>query len=188
MNSLFLSCLNSSARNKWTSHDIQNELLQMMANSVVRNIIKRINDSGFFTVIADESTDVSGKQQLSICLRYVTMKFKVVENFVGLYAVGKADAAHLTALLLDCFTRLNLDVHMLRGQGYDGAAVMSGARTGIAVQIAEKKAQAVYSPGQKYPDTAQNLCFRKIVYLFLTFAVWSAWATFGLLCYHTGRR
>ena len=115
-----------------------------MANSVVRNIIKRINDSGFFTVIADESTDVSGKQQLSICLRYVTMKFKVVENFVGLYAVGKADAAHLTAVLLDCFTRLNLDVHMLRGQGYDGAAVMSGARTGIAVQIAEKEARAVY--------------------------------------------
>jgi Domain of unknown function (DUF4371)/hAT family C-terminal dimerisation region len=139
------SWLSSSARNKWTSHDIQNEILQIMANNIVRAIVKRIHKNQFFAVIADESTDIAGKQQLSICLRYVTSKnFELHEDLIGLYEVDKADAVHLCNLLLDSFTRLNLDVHMLRGQGYDGAAVMPGARSGVATKIAAMESRAVY--------------------------------------------
>jgi hypothetical protein len=136
--------LNGSQRNKWTSHDVQNELLRIMSHAVIRNIVRCVTESRFFAVIGDESTDISGMQQFSITLRHVTHQFAVREDFIGLYEVEQANAEQLSSLVLDCFIRLNLDVHHLRGQGYDGAAVMAGARNGVAAKIAQREPRAVY--------------------------------------------
>lgn len=138
------SWLNGSQRNKWTAHDIQNEILQILSHAVIREIVQKCVESRFFSINADESTDVSGQQQLSVILRHVDEDFSVHEDFVGLYEVDKADAANLSAIILDCLRRFGLDVHMLRGQGYDGAAVMSGSRNGVATKIAEVEHRAVY--------------------------------------------
>ena len=51
---------------------------------------------------------------------------------------------HLTAVILDCLLRLNLNIHLAREHGYDGAAVMSGVRNGVATKIAAIEARAVY--------------------------------------------
>ena len=120
------SFLNGKVRRKYLSHENQNEILKLMADTVLRDIISRVSDAKYFSVIGDEVTDVAGKQQLGICLRWVDKDFFIHEDFVGLYEVNKADACHLSTFLLDVLTRFNLDVHSLRGQGYDGTALMSG--------------------------------------------------------------
>ena len=43
---------------KYTSHDIQNEIISVMANHVIRDIVSDIGN-GFFSIISDECTDVS---------------------------------------------------------------------------------------------------------------------------------
>ena len=50
------------------SHDIQNEIISIMAHQVQRDLV---NDIGcnFFSIIADEYTDISNHEQLTICLR-----------------------------------------------------------------------------------------------------------------------
>ena len=40
---------------------------------------------------------------------------------------------------------LNLDIHRLRGQCYDGASTMSGAKSGVAKQILEEEPRAFYT-------------------------------------------
>ena len=62
---------NSPKNARYTSKTIQNELIQVIGNLICRGIIDEVKLSKFYTVIADEVTDVSNKEQLSICLRYV---------------------------------------------------------------------------------------------------------------------
>lgn len=55
----------------YTIHRIQNEIIDTARKLITTNIVQRINKSRYFTVIADESTDLSGIEQLSVCFRYV---------------------------------------------------------------------------------------------------------------------
>ena len=54
--------------NKRLSHDVQNEILQLMAYSVLRKMLNAVKLATFFTVIVDEATNISFKEQVS----YVT--------------------------------------------------------------------------------------------------------------------
>jgi len=60
-----------SRRRNWLSHDIQDEMLQIMALDILRKIVDRIKSNRFFSLIVDETTDESTKEQLSICIRHV---------------------------------------------------------------------------------------------------------------------
>ena len=55
---------------KYTSADIQNELLQVMANRILREIAARIRGR-LFAIIVDETTDISTQEQYVIVLRWV---------------------------------------------------------------------------------------------------------------------
>ena len=54
----------------------------MLANQISKNIIDEVKTTKVYTLIADEVTDVSNHEQLSICLRYVHGG-NVKEVFVG---------------------------------------------------------------------------------------------------------
>ena len=73
--------------NQWlkkkTSHDIQNEIVKLMALYV--NMSQRIlQDSLFLTLMMDETTDVSNKQQIVIVIvmRRVSESFEVHDEFL----------------------------------------------------------------------------------------------------------
>ena len=53
---------------KHMSLNAQNEILQIMALKVLRGIASDIAESGYFSIMADESTDASNFEQLVICI------------------------------------------------------------------------------------------------------------------------
>ena len=64
--------LKSCPRNaKYTSHRIENELINLCGNQIRNKIIASIKSAGIFTVIADETEDVSCTEQVAICIRYI---------------------------------------------------------------------------------------------------------------------
>ena len=69
----------------YTSPEIQNEILQLMALSVLRNIAANIRTSDYFTIMADETTDISNREQLVVCIRWTDSDLEVHEDFIGLY-------------------------------------------------------------------------------------------------------
>ncbi|XP_041374139.1 zinc finger MYM-type protein 1-like [Gigantopelta aegis] len=77
---------------KFTSVDMQNEILQIMALGILRQVAKNIRDDGFFTIMADETTDQSNREQVVIVLRHVDSDITVYEEFIGLYMVPSIDA------------------------------------------------------------------------------------------------
>ncbi|CAH2013803.1 unnamed protein product [Acanthoscelides obtectus] len=56
---------------KGTSKEIQNDLLNCILEVSHEEIIKQINRASYLAIIADETTDISGKSQLVTIFRYV---------------------------------------------------------------------------------------------------------------------
>ena len=117
---------------KYTSRDIQNELLKIMAQHVLRSIAGQIQDSSFVTVMIYATTDVCNQEQVTVVFRTVGENLSVNEKFLGLYSVDSITADVLTAVIKDIMLRLNLSISKLHGQCYDGCSTMSGSRSGTA--------------------------------------------------------
>ena len=101
-------------------------------------ICEAIRQASIFSIVADETTDNSTKQQLAICVRYVdetALPKCVREDFVGIVSPEETTGVYLAAVILDKLRVLGLDVAQLRGQGYDGGSNMSGRISGVQVEI-----------------------------------------------------
>ena len=129
---------------KYVSHDIQNELLKVISLSVLRKIASCIRTAKFYCVMCDECTDTSNREQLVICVRWVKEQLQPQEDFIGLYKVDDISAKTIVATIKDALVRMNLALSKCRGQCYDGASAMSGARSGVAKQLNEDKNRAVF--------------------------------------------
>ena len=102
--------------NKYTSHQIQNECLQIMALNIVREISKNIRNGACYTLMADECTDISNQEQFTICMRWVDNDLADHEDFIGLYQVSNINASTLTATIKDTILRMGLSLSQCRGQ------------------------------------------------------------------------
>ena len=131
--------------NVYTSPDIQNEVIKLLGLQILRDIASNLQRSPFLTIMADETTDKSNQEQVTLFLRWVADDLQVNEEFLGLYHVNSIDAATLTSVIQDLFIRLNLSFERLRGQCYDGASSMSGSRSGVAKRISELEPRAVFT-------------------------------------------
>ena len=129
---------------KYTSNEIQNELIGIMAKLVQNTIAEEIRESGEFSVMADETKDCRKIEQMSIVLRYFR-RGAVYESFIGFVALADLSANGLSGELLSQLETLAVDYkNKLVGQGYDGASVMSGKHRGVAALIKEKAEMAMY--------------------------------------------
>ena len=57
-------CHRHRENERYCSHDIPNELLKCMALRVQREVIAQLHTSKFFTIMVDECTDVTNKEQV----------------------------------------------------------------------------------------------------------------------------
>lgn len=131
---------------EYISPQIQNEILSTMSNSIVSGIADTIRDLPVlqYAVIMDGTQDISGQEQESICLHYVDNDLKPHEEFIGLYSVSETTGKGLARVVKDVLLRLNLPLHGLRGQTYDGAANMSGKYAGAQALIKQEQPLALY--------------------------------------------
>ena len=118
-------------RQSFLSSEIQRQIQRQLAHTVVRQLAVQVAEAGVFSVIVDETTDASRKEQLSVCVRYVTDSLTAEELFLGLYSTDATTGDVLANLIQDALQRLQLPISGLRGQCYDGASNMSGQFQGM---------------------------------------------------------
>lgn len=135
----------SRKNDRYTSPECQNEILDIMAKSIMAELAEIVRRCRIFAIMADEVTDISNKEQLAVCFRSVDAEFVPHEYFVGLYEIDSIQAETITACLKDVMARMNLSVHLCRGQCYDGAANMCGARSGVATRIKQLEPRAHFT-------------------------------------------
>ncbi|XP_066383478.1 uncharacterized protein [Miscanthus floridulus] len=125
------------------SPDIQKDLAKACAGEVIAVSMDEIRGRKF-SVLIDESRDVSIKEQMAVILRFVNDKGQVVERFLGLQHVQSCTAIALKEALVDMLSSHNLSISMLRGKGYDGASNMRGEFNGVQKLIRDENPYAFY--------------------------------------------
>ena len=70
-------------------------MIAIMANHVrVRDQVSEIR-GGFFSIMADEYTDISNKEELTICIRWVDKELQAHQDFFRFYNVYLTSAQRL---------------------------------------------------------------------------------------------
>ncbi|CAH1980142.1 unnamed protein product [Acanthoscelides obtectus] len=139
----------------YLSPTIQNEIISLLGTTVRNNIISEIKKAPFLTIILDTTQDLSKIDQLSVVFRYISVtenddnvpkEIKICESFLGFIRVAVTDcsAAGLKTAFLNLTKEYGIDLTKCRGQGYDGANVMSGIYGGLQTLIKEHAPNADY--------------------------------------------
>ena len=128
----------------YRSKTIQNEMIASCGKYVRNFIITEIKNARFFSLIADEASDSSQTEQLALVLRFIDSKSEIREEFVQFLACESTSAEFLTNKLTDAVQNLSLDMNNVRGQAYDGAGNMAGAKSGVSTRIKGEYPKALY--------------------------------------------
>lgn len=131
----------------YLSPTIQNELIAICGEIVQKKIVQGLNSAKFFSILVDETTDVSRQEQMSICVRYAEPKdnvFILREDFLTFVTVENTKGKYLANAILSELKSLGVDCEYLIGQGYDGASSMKGSFKGVQAVIRESHPEALY--------------------------------------------
>ncbi|CAN0904708.1 Zinc finger MYM-type protein 1 [Linum grandiflorum] len=97
--------LNNAPKNhQLTSLKIQKDIVHALAVETSKLITMDIGDD-FFTILADESRDVSVKEQMSFVLRYVNRNICVMERFLGISHVSDTKTVSLKKAIESMLTK-----------------------------------------------------------------------------------
>jgi len=127
-------------------------LIEILANRLKQQIIDEIAASPFMSVIMDTTMDISKTDQFSKVFRYVTIDnnddgtpvtLKINETFLGFSEVESQKGEDVTAVIATEIENVT-EMQKIRGQGYDGAANMSGAYGGVQTLMRQKAPNARY--------------------------------------------
>lgn len=92
MNKLVLN--NALGNCTLTCHEIQKQIIQWCAIHTRKQIIDELGDENY-AILAHGRSDVSDKEQLAICLRYVDKVGRPNEHFIGVVHVGDTTSLSL---------------------------------------------------------------------------------------------
>ncbi|XP_053595333.1 zinc finger protein 862-like [Microplitis demolitor] len=114
-------------------------LTRVIEPSLLQQQIKDINDVQF-SLILDESTDVSCQKHLCICIRYFNIRKKcIVSQYLGLIPVVETSANDLYEALNNYFKKINLNLLNCFAIATDGGSNLCGIRHSLFTLMKEKK-------------------------------------------------
>lgn len=121
----------------------ENELLQVAGDKICSEILEEVKQGKFYSSIADEVTDVSNKEELSLVIRYLH-KEQVREVFVDFVEVERITGQVLGETILMWLRNHNISPADMHGQCYDGGSNMAGARAGVQSVFRKDASKAMY--------------------------------------------
>ncbi|XP_060846033.1 uncharacterized protein LOC132925678 [Rhopalosiphum padi] len=114
----------------YISNRIQNDILLSIQNVMKRNISSRVKNT-MVSIIADETSDCSHYEQLSVCVRYFNKKEnRPVEHFVGVKRLLSVNAQSVYDSLTEAINEIGIDWKNVIAVCFDGAATMAGSCNG----------------------------------------------------------
>ena len=128
---------------KYTHHSVQDALLKVMVDIVLGEIRDEVQKASFFSVICNETKDLSKKKQLSVVLRYF-LGGEIHEEFVGFNFAESINAEAIAQYITELLSKIGVDIKLCMAQSYDGASVMSGHVSGVQKSIKDYSEWALY--------------------------------------------
>lgn len=151
---------NARSNATYISKTTANQLIKCCEEEILCDITKKINSSDYYSIIFDETTDVSNVSQLSISIRYVHEK-KIYESFMGFLdlhdtnyegsVTNEAVEPVITGEILgqsviNKIRLFGLNLEKCIGIGCDGCSVNMSKVKGAAVEIQKVAKNAIICP------------------------------------------
>lgn len=127
----------------YTSSDAVTDFIEAIGIWIDEIQIKNLLAAPFFSLMADECTDVATIEELSIFCRWVD-NGSPVEHFMEILPLKKADAESIYTVLIDWLNKKNIQCRKLVGMGFDGAATFAGKKTGVQARLKKNSPHAIF--------------------------------------------
>ena len=139
--------LQNAPRNaKYSSPDIQNESIECCRDLIVEQLVVQVKESRYYSILADEATDCSMKEQLALIFRFVDKKNNIREEFVSFLECSYGlSGQSLYRTIKEFLVSVGIDISDCRGQGYDGAGAVAGKNQGLSAHVLRVNPKALYT-------------------------------------------
>ncbi|KAL4107535.1 hypothetical protein QTP88_017867 [Uroleucon formosanum] len=132
------------------SHGIQDEFLEIMAKRVKDEILSKIIEAKYYSILFDCTPDIAHQEQMTQVIRYVIQndqnECEIIESFIKFVRVYNKTGESLTEDILDCLKKDNLRISDCRGQSFDNGSNMSGKIKGVQARIIKMNKLARFIP------------------------------------------
>ena len=102
--------MDEESQDKFLSPDIQDEVLSIMAQSILCDIASELSGK-WYTIMADETTDLSNTEEMVLCLHPVDDDLEVHEELIGLHSLESTSADTIVSTIQDILLCLNLCIN-----------------------------------------------------------------------------
>lgn len=147
---LYTRVIHKKTAEHYLSKDVQNELIQLVAQKIEHENMKLLKSAKYFAVILDCTPDISHEEQMTVILRFVHCKptegIEVKETFFGYLNVLDTTGKGLLESFLEKIDKLSLNIQDCRGQSYDNGSNMKGKKAGVQARMRELNPKAFYVP------------------------------------------
>ncbi|KAI5323192.1 hypothetical protein L3X38_032264 [Prunus dulcis] len=110
----------------YISNDIQKQILHIFATKVRKSICTELGNNKFCILV-----DESGKEQMTITLRFVDCDGFIRERFFDIVSVADTNALNLQNEICKVLCNNDILVGNMRGQEYDSATNMRNSWNGL---------------------------------------------------------
>ncbi|XP_021339253.1 zinc finger protein 862-like [Mizuhopecten yessoensis] len=140
-----LEKLGSGRNATYMSRSAGEDFQACVAEAIRTDIIEKIKLADMFSILTDESTDISITKQMVLYIRVIDSAFIPHTHFLQNVTIDnpKSDANVLFEAMEKCLTDHGLDLKKVKGFGSDGASVMVGKHNGVATKVKGKSPHCV---------------------------------------------
>lgn len=112
-------------------------IINVISPAILQQLVMDVGDSKY-SLIVDESTDVSVSKYMAFCIRYFSKPMQSITNeFLGLVTVERATADALRDITLQFLKELKLKPENIIGLGVDGASNLCGRHHSLYTLLKE---------------------------------------------------
>ncbi|XP_036327406.1 52 kDa repressor of the inhibitor of the protein kinase-like [Rhagoletis pomonella] len=127
-----------SERTKYTSN------IEICGSVVREKLVTRIKSAFAYSILADESCDLSGKEQLAVGIRFSDEDAIVHEEFLGFTELEAMDAKTIANAIYTFVKHQGLNPMNCVSEGYEGRSTMPGKDAGVQKLLRQKYPKALY--------------------------------------------
>ena len=123
----------SSSRATYVSTTSTDEFLCCLSDHLEGDFVSCLMSACDFSLMADKTTDMADRTELSIFTRHVDSdSHEVKEEFLGLVeVVGSKGTEALFKLICEVLQDTGVDINQMRFNGFDGTNTLSGEISGL---------------------------------------------------------
>ena len=129
----------------YTSRIVVTEFIEALGTWVEESLFKHLHQAPFYSIMADECTDVSTVEELSLFCRWIE-NGEPTEHFIDLLPMKRTDAESIYSALVECLKSKNIQLSNLIGMGFDGAATctFSGKKSSVQARMIKHSPHALF--------------------------------------------